>query len=204
MVKLPDGVNRPPTFNVRKLLRELPTFLVSNAAVRNRAGKGNEGKNELRLSLSVDDMIRLMAAKTAKRSDLKLRGARRVKVERLHALYVRLVNAAQSEESESGFFDYLVSRAYLANRPGRITGNGSEFVVEAVLKAQRKGVSVNDIQTALDLFIASQAANETALKKLSPTSPASRRSPKPISIASRSGRLFQELVKIAHEFEEDI
>jgi hypothetical protein len=182
--RLPDGINRAAVFNLRKLLRELPSLLY----------------RESREGLQPEEILRLMASANAKKSDLKLRGGLRAKIVAFQKSYLRLLRTAagaataRTPLSASGPLRELKKRAYEANRPGRITGNASEFVVEAIMRAKKRAVCSADIQKAVDLFVCSQV----------PADALAGRNSQPVSLTSEVGKLFQELVNIAHEFEEDI
>jgi hypothetical protein len=109
-------------------------------------------------------------------------------------LYNQPLRAVCGEANSILFLKGLALKSEEKNLAGRITGNGAEFVVEEVLRARKRGLSQEEIQTALDLFIASQC----------PKSALGGRRTKPASLQSNAGRLFQELVAIAAEFQEDI
>jgi hypothetical protein len=52
-------------------------------------------------------------------------------------------------------------RARQRNFEGRITGNGSEYIVEEIVRARKKGMALDDLRQAIELFIASQAPHIT-------------------------------------------
>ncbi|MEK7355590.1 MAG: hypothetical protein AAB250_04030 [Bdellovibrionota bacterium] len=170
--KLPDGVNRPAVFNMRAALRELP--------------------ERWPLVPTTPETLEIIASSFAKRADRKLKGSLREKIESFLNAYTNVVMAL-GIESKAGLLQWRV-RATDQNRAGRITGNGAEYIVDALLNAKRKGLTVSEIQSAIDLFIASQA----------PSYARPGRRSKAASLDSGAGRLLQELVTIAQDFEEDI
>lgn len=177
--RLPDGVNRPAVFNMRKALRELPQILLRE--------KGDGGP-------TAEELLDLIASSHAKRADLKIRATLRHRLESFMKLYVRVLRTACGSANWMLFLKNAAVRAEDLNRDGRITGNGAEFVIDEILKAKRRGLSNRDIQTAIDLFIASQT----------PKSAQGGRRLRPQSLQSEAGKLFQELVNIAFEWQEDI
>jgi len=177
--RLPDGVNRPAVFNMRKALRELPQVLAREKGERLPAA---------------EELLDLIASSHAKRADLKMRAKLRKRLENFMKLYRRVLRTACGSAHWPLFLKNVAGRAEEMNRDGRITGNGAEFVVDEILKARRRGLSTDDLQTAIDLFIANQT----------PKSALGGRRIRPQSLQSEAGKLFQELVNIAFEWQEDI
>lgn len=170
--KLPDGVNRPAVFNMRAGLRELP--------------------ERWPMMPTASEFLEIISSSWAKRVDRRLKGSLREKIEAFLTCYSNVVMSLEMD-SKSALLAWRV-RATDQNRAGRITGNGAEYIVDAVLNAKRKGLTNAEIQSAVELFIASQAPSHAR---------PGRRS-KAASLDSGAGRLFQELVHIAQDFEEDI
>jgi uncharacterized protein YdiU (UPF0061 family) len=139
--RLPDGINRPAVFNMRKCLRELPKMLV------------REGQERV---FTAEELLETLASSNAKRADLRLHGGLRERIDRFQKAYVQTLRVAHGESSRSLFLKGLALRAEERNRAGRVTGNGAEFVVEELIKARRRGLTHEEIQTAIDLFVASQ------------------------------------------------
>ncbi len=181
--RLPDGVNRPAIFNMRTALREYPLVLIREKTERPIANQ---------------DFLDLITSSHAKRADLRMREGLRQRLQNFQRLYLQTAKTVQTSYGGSSnwftFLKGLATRAEDFNRAGRITGNGAEFVIDEILKARRRGLSLREIQSAIDLFISSQA----------PKSALGGRRTRPESLQSNAGRLFQELVNIATEFQEDI
>lgn len=190
--RVPDGTNRPAAFNMRLALRELPQLLLSEE-------HGHPPQPE--------DFIELIASDYAKKSDRKLRPPLRKKIARFLNAYLELLEAGQrisaqapagtespSKKLRKNFLRAVAIRAQNRNLTPRITGNGAEFVVEEILKARKRGISQEEMQSAIDLFIASQV----------PPSSIEGRRMRPANLRSPAGELLRELINITQEFQEDI
>lgn len=175
--KLPDGVNRPAVFNMRKLLRELPDLVLD--------------ENRKWMTPTAVTAVELMRSVFAKRADLKLRGSLKIKTDAFLSLYVKFMSEILGEKPHPAKLRSWKQRARQKNFEGRITGNGSEYLVEEIVKARRRGVTLDDLRQALELFIASQA----------PHNPPNAR---PAVVSNGAGDLFNTLVNISLEHEEDI
>jgi uncharacterized protein YdiU (UPF0061 family) len=187
MKKLPDGINRPAIFNMRKFLREYPAMLLKSA-------REWPAQPQASPALPAEDILDLIASNFAKKSDLRLKGSLREKIDALQSAYQQLAKSACGSSPRASFLKGLQEQAAEVNRTGRITGNGSEFIVEAVMKARRKGMSPTDLHQALELFVASQVP-KLAVKP---------RAIRPASLTSPAGQLYQQLLNLCLEFEEDI
>lgn len=176
--RLPDGVNRPAVFNMRAVLRELPRLLMTSLE------DGVEG-------VKAEEILDIMSSSHAKKADVKLRDSLRGKIERFYRAYLVALKASGFDRSRPQTLKPFCLRAEDRNRAGRVTGNGAEFVVDELLKAKRRGVSQADLQLALTHFIAHQSPRGSVRLQ-------------PMSLQSPAGRLYQALVNIAFEWQEDI
>lgn len=181
--KVADGVNRPAIFKMRAVLRELPAMLRTHGYPKN----GD-------VLVSAEEMMTLMASTFARRRDLQLTGQLRSRIDEFQKAYLAVARLAQGTQGASEFFRNLVSRAQQENMAGRITGNSSEFLIDAVLTAKKRGLSAADSQKALDLFISQQV----------PQAKRRARRVAPLDLDSAAGRLFQDLLQIALEYEDEI
>jgi hypothetical protein len=195
--KVPDGVNRPPVFNMRKFLREYPKLLKTSIS------GPKSGKETATLQLiDAESIRRLITSSFAHKSDLKLSDSLIKKINALQSSAIALLRKACSPERSIGkFLEDLSYQAHAANPSARITGNASEFIVEAVMKKLKKGTSGHDVQLALELFIATQSPRNLTDSLLYQNFP--NNSPL-LSLDSAAGELFKEILKIAKDFEEDI
>ncbi len=181
--RLADGINRPAVFKMRAFLREMPSVLL----------RETDGWHAGR-SIRAETVLEIITSSFAKKADLKLKGALRGKIDGLVKSYVETLRTACGEANRTLFLKGLTLASEEKNRAARLTGNGAEFVVEEILKARKRGLGPEEIQNAIDLFIASQA----------PRSALGGRRTKPAALTSNTGRLFQQLVNLADEFQDDI
>jgi uncharacterized protein YdiU (UPF0061 family) len=175
-VKVPDGINRVAILNMRTALRALPDL-------HSRQGA----------KLSADDFFQMILARKAKRYDRKMNRRVKTLIQNFLADYAELLMRLSAQPQSSTLRD-LSARAFDANLPHRITGNASEFIVEELIQARKRGLSLHEIQTAIELFIASQT----------PRSKLNQRRFKLTQTDSAPGHLMQKLVQIAQAYEEDI
>ncbi len=181
--KVADGVNRPAIFKMRAILRELPTVLANQ-----------ENLQDSDVLLTADEMLTLMAAACARRRDLVVTVRLQQRLDAFQRAYLEVVRLAKSEDPSSQFMEKFARRAQAANKAGRITGNSAEYLVHEILTSRKRGLSNIDIQRALDLFIQHQTTQY----------PNQRQVTVPVDLSSPAGRLFQNLLQIALEHEEDI
>jgi uncharacterized protein YdiU (UPF0061 family) len=175
--RLPDGINRPAVFNMRRVLRELPDLVIE------------EG---LSWKLPVEtQVLDLMQSCFAKRADLRLSGSLRKKLTNFLNQYISFLRAVLGDRPHSAKIRSWKQRARSQNFEGRITGNGSEYIVEEIIRYRKRGLPLDELRQALELFIASQ----------SPRNPIGT---KPTAVSSGAGELFNRLVNISLEHEEDI
>jgi hypothetical protein len=180
--KVADGVNRAAVFNMRALLRELPAVVASDLKQQGAWAQPN-----------AQPLLEFMQTSFAKKVDKRLKGMLRERIDAFSKAYVqamKLVCGARPDASLKA----IATRAQDENRAGRITGNGAEFIVEAVVNARRRGLSFADIQKGVELFVLSQAPSKARQSRKS----------QPTDLSSAAGRLFQELSAIAQDWEEDI
>jgi uncharacterized protein YdiU (UPF0061 family) len=176
--RLPDGVNRAAVFNMRAVLRELPRLVITSL---------EDGVENVK----VEELLDIMSSSHAKKADTKLRGPLRAKIERFYRAYSASLKASGFDRARPQNLKPFAWRAEDRNRAGRITGNGAEFVVDELLKAKRRGISQQELQLALTHFIAHQSPKGSVRLQ-------------PMSLQSSAGRLYQALVNLAFEWQEDI
>jgi hypothetical protein len=183
--RVADGVNRPAVYNMRALLRELPALL------RNSDWKGGREN-----AATPAELMRMMASSFCTRRDLSLNVKIKARLERFMSAYADLLGVARlaSDRPWTAFLDQISDQAADANKEARITGNGAEYVVGELLRALKKGMAPEDVQKAADLFVAHQIPKNAAFMKNAP----------PALLRSAAGELFQRLVSLAYEHQEDI
>lgn len=178
--KVPDGINRPAIFKMRAVLRELP----------NRFDPKKSATGDF---LSAIEFLKLSASSHAKRYDLRLTPSIKDKVKKFSDSYLALMNAAVSLEKDTAkTLREIRQQASLENAEGRVTGNASQFLTEALLKSKRNGYTPAEAQQAMELFIESQAGQKkNATGKL-------------VNLRSNVGQLYQKLIEIARVYQEEI
>jgi hypothetical protein len=175
--KLPDGVNRPACYNMRRVLRELPTLVAQKSGWTKPAN---------------ETLLELMRSSFAKRYDLKLKGGLRQRLEEFSQAYVDFLRQIWGDQVPgTARLRQWQQRAKQQSLENRLTGNASEYMVEELIKARRRGLSYNEVRRAMELLIAAQA-------------PQARRVTRPVASDSPAGQLFSRLMNLAQEFEEDI
>ncbi len=179
--RLPDGVNRPAVFKMRAVLRELPNMLI----------KVDDFAHCEDL-MADEDILDLMTSSFAKRYDTRLTPNLRGKIRNFVASYCTILRRAFGEKPNMTHLKDLNALAQMENKNGRITGNGAEFLIDAILKAKRRGMSPADIQKAVELYTDYQV----------PT--VKTRTARLISLQSPIGQLFQNLLTLSIEFEDEI
>lgn len=180
MQKVPDGLNRPAIFKMRAVLRELPN-------------KFEVKKPQTNEFLTAIEFLKLSSSSHAKRYDLKLTPSLKMKIKSFSNSYVALLSAVVSTEKDSAkTLREIRQQASLENAEGRITGNASQFLTEALLKSRRNGFTPAEAQLAMELFIESQAGQKKkAAGKL-------------VNLNSSVGQLYQKLIEIARVYQEEI
>lgn len=175
--KVPDGINRPPIWNIRRVNREL-------------AAKWADRENQHGLP-GLDWFIDTARSQFAKRYDLK-RTARREKVWAQYLLkYDSVMRVALGTNPNSSTLHQWVKRVEKANLEARMTGNASEYILDEVFRARKRGVAVTDILAALDHYIELQTP-------FSPIRSGLRALPK------TAGQLLTAFVNLSLEHEEEI
>lgn len=174
---LPDGINRPAVFNMRRVLREMPDLSID--AQRNW------------VQPAPNAVFEHMRSSFAKRADLRFKGALKQNVAQFIALYVTFMHDLFGEKPHPAKIKAWRQRARSRNLEGRITGNGSEYIVEEVIKARRRGLPLEDLRQAVELYISSQ-------------SPETSSNAKPVVVSSAAGTLYSSLVNLSYEHEEDV
>ncbi len=141
-IKLPDGIDHPPVFLIRHVLRELPDFLFKNF------------KNGQWALMPVGDFCQVMAATYAEKEDLVLTDARKLRGLEFQELYRNLV-VAVAPGKEQDTLKTILQRASVINYEYRSTGDGLTWVVNEAIKI-KDDVGQQRLQDAVDRFIDAQ------------------------------------------------
>ena len=183
MKRVPDGVNRPAVFRMRAILRELP------AAIR-AVGLNKINKH----ALTPEEMMVFMASNFARRRDTRLTTELKAKLANFQSEYLNVLQITKAVDGSNDFMRAFAERAQQINQAGRITGNSAEFMIDALLTARAEGLSIRDIQLAMETFTVQQV----------PSAGRKQRKFVPIDLDSQAGELYQELLQIALEYEDEI
>ncbi|MDH4028999.1 MAG: hypothetical protein OEU95_09240, partial [Nitrospirota bacterium] len=138
---VPDGIDHPPVFLVRHILRELPQFFLKNRK-----------KGEW-LFMPSERFCRIMAASYIDTQDLQLTDKRRQNAFRFQELYRALVVAAGREEGRTLLS--VARRSSVINYIYRRTGDGLVWVIHELVQLKDR-MKRQDIQDITDRFIESQ------------------------------------------------
>jgi len=138
---VPDGIDHPPVFLVRHILRFLPMFILKNF------------NPERWPIMEEEDFCKIMAASYVNEKDLILNDYRRKKALEFQQLYSQLIRAAGRNTKK--ILQKIAGRSSVINYEYRKTGDGLTWIInEAILV--RKRMDVNELQTAIERFIQSQ------------------------------------------------
>jgi hypothetical protein len=151
--KVADGIDHPPVFLVRNIIRELPMFLLKNFKPHiPRSGKEIDG---IQWSvMPVEEFCRIMAASYADEEDLTLTDNRKLKALEFQESYRGLIVAVSPDDQAETLRD-IVKRSSVINYAYRSTGDGLTWIVDEAINA-KDTMDRHEIQEAVDRFIESQ------------------------------------------------
>ncbi len=144
--KVADGVNHPPLFNMRVLLRELPKFLLSRLQ--------NE-KNLTDAMMSEEKFFQLILSCYAKPNDLQMTEQQKVHIQRFQNIFKEMVKMASGRRKLDRTLNEISERAICLNSDNRITGNALIGIVEEIMLSQRKGLPPRQVQKLIDRLVLS-------------------------------------------------
>ena len=173
-LRVPDGINRPAIYNMREVLRELPTLLIDNDC----------------RPVPSEVLFELMVSSFAKREDRKMTPRIAERLQDLQRCYLDLIESVRGRRGFLRYLGEIHARGRIINRHDRITGNAVTVVVEEIMEQK---LSPHEIQTALDVFIASQttvAQNFNFVRKQLPK--------------GFRPKIFKRMLEVVKEFREDI
>ncbi|MCA9401850.1 MAG: YdiU family protein, partial [Candidatus Omnitrophica bacterium] len=140
--KVPDGVDHPPVFLVRHLLRDYPEYLLKNYT---------EGQWP---TMPAEEFCGMMAASYANKEDLKITDYRVKKSTECQGLYRQLLLAVNPKDPLE-VLKSVAKRAAVYNYIYRSTGDGLTWVVQETI-ANRNKLRRQDLQDVIERFIESQ------------------------------------------------
>jgi len=179
--KVPDGIDHPPVFLVRDILRELPVYIFRHST------PGSPWP-----LMPPENFCKIMAAYYVNRDDLALTEHRKRKASLFQKYYRALVAAAGGSRMKD--LKHILSRAAVINYDHRMTGNGLLWIVDEALKARNR-LDRREFQNVIDRFIESQVLVPGLWKPIHP---------REVQGASRRARQLRRLQKILEEYNERI
>ncbi len=139
--KVADGIDHPPVFLVRHILRELPRFIIENS-------KNGDWK-----IMPAEEFCEIMAASYADTGDLQLTDSRRQKAVRFQQLYRQLIQAAGGDEKK--ILRTVAERSCTINYIYRSTGDGLTWIIRDLMQIKDR-IRRKELQGIVDRFIESQ------------------------------------------------
>ncbi len=163
--RVPDGVDHPPVFLVRHILRELPLFLLKNLPPI----KVNSPHPSSWTFMPAEEFCRIMAASYVNRKDLTLTEYRREKATAFQECYQRLVSALciSAPQTPRQMLQGIAKRASVINYMYRSTGDALIWIVDKSLSA-RNVMKRRELQESIERFIESQVLIPGKWKPLRP------------------------------------
>jgi len=188
--EVPDGINHPPIFLIRNILRELPLYLLKNFKPH-IPQDGDESESIQWSIMPVEEFCRIMAATYVNDEDLTLTDNRKLKALEFQEAYRELISAVDPEKEEETLKS-IVKRSFVINYPYRSTGDGLTWIVNEAIAIKNK-MKQQEVQEAIDRFIASQVLIPGEMK------PIRKEELKGPSMKARLLRKMQENLEIYKE-----
>lgn len=142
--KVADGVNHPPLFNMRVLLRELPKFLLNSL---------NEAKTLSDAMMKEDDVFKMILSCYAKPNDMQMNEQQKIHIQRLQNIFKEMVKVAVGRRKLDRVLKEISERAHCLNSDSRITGNALIGIVEEIMLSLRKGLPAKQVQKLIDRLV---------------------------------------------------
>lgn len=151
--KVPDGIDHPPIFLVRNIIRELPLYLLKN--FKPHVPQDGSESDGLKWSIMpVEEFCQIMAASYVNQEDLTLTDRRKLKALEFQELYRSLISAVDTHNEEATLKS-IAKRSSIINYTYRSTGDGLTWIVNEAIEAKDQ-MKQQEIQEAIDRFIGSQ------------------------------------------------
>ncbi len=138
--KVPDGVNLPPLFNLRSVLRTLP------ATFRDHG---------LQHQTSEDEFFRLILSNFAKPKDKRKRSKHSRQIQSFQRFYCHIMKVAVGRGPAKATLQAIADRATKLNNDERITGNALIQIVEEIIRQRASGATHETVQSWIDQLILS-------------------------------------------------
>jgi uncharacterized protein YdiU (UPF0061 family) len=137
--KVADGVNHPPLFNMRSVLRALPEFYLKN---------GFENQ-----SMPETEFYKMLLSSFARQRDTRMRSKHVSHIQNFQKLYKQLLQAAAGTQKPTQLLKGLVNRAHVLNRDDRVTGNALIQIVFEIIDQVKKGMDHSQVQALIDQLV---------------------------------------------------
>lgn len=177
-VKVSDGVNHPPLFNMRNFLREIPRLLLKESSINEEA------------------IFKNCLSTFTKPKTLKMGNKHYKKLSRLIEVYKLLLAEVSTMGSRKIVLSKIEQRAQTLNSEKRITGNALINIVNYLISEKKKGLSPQGIQKAIDKLILDHVEM--------PEVQVSRFYKKDLRKPLLSTDMNRQLLKLVLEFKDDI
>ncbi|MCA9409053.1 MAG: YdiU family protein, partial [Candidatus Omnitrophica bacterium] len=152
-VKLPDGIDHPPIFLVRHILRELPNFIIQNKDKDRWPIMPPEGFCHVLLASYVD------------RQDMVLNDTRKQKSLHYQLLFRELIKLVGGDEYQILY--KIAERSSVINYENRSTGDGLTWIINEAIKHMDK-MKQDEFQETIERFILSQVLTPGEWNPISP------------------------------------
>lgn len=137
--KVADGVNHPPLFNMRSILRGLPEYYLKN---------GFENQ-----SMPSDSFYKTILSSFAKQRDARLRPKHTEHIQNFQRIYKQLLLVAAGSQKPTQILRSFSNRAQMLNREDRITGNALIQIVIEIIDQVKKGMDFSQVQALIDQLV---------------------------------------------------
>lgn len=140
-IKVADGVNHPPLFNMRSILGLMPHFLLRS-------------KEDFReVTMPSPEFFKTILSTFAQQPEFDQEERHESAIARFQSLYKELILLAAGKSKPHQILRGIAKRAESLNSEKRITGNALIEIVEMILLEKKRGLSNDQIQKVVDRFI---------------------------------------------------
>ncbi len=139
--KVADGVNHPALFNMRNILRDLPRYL-------------SESNKDLDSTWMPDEVFfKTILSGFAKVRDAKIGETHRKHIKAFQQAYKDLIQVASGKQKTDACLKRICERTEKLNSEKRITGNALIEMVDEILTAKKRGLSLAQLQGIIDRLV---------------------------------------------------
>ncbi|MCB9757955.1 MAG: YdiU family protein [Candidatus Omnitrophica bacterium] len=179
--KVPDGIDHPPIFLVRNILRVLPQYLYEHR------------KEKAWPILPADEFCRIMAKSYVDAADLNLTPLRKKRAFEFQRRYMDLIYAV-GKNRRWETLKTIAQRSAVINYKYRGTGDGLTWITTEAIKAHNR-LDQNALQEVLDRYIKSQVLVPGKFEPIKDSELKGR---------SHKAKLIRKMWEVLKEFNESI